>query len=92
MAVKEEGDPNNFWDEAVSVGGPKVAAIPDNEEVQEDINNEVFHAGNQAEDIPVVCNLGFEVDNYNKPAPKNVPAADAPTAVDGGLYEGQRWS
>ncbi len=37
----------------------------------------------------MVRNLGFEVDNDNEHAPKNVPAADAPVAVDEGLYEGQ---
>ncbi len=68
-----------------------MAAVPDYEEVREDIDDEVFRAGNQAEDIAMVLNLGFEVDNANKPAPKNVPAADTPAAVDGGLYEGQHW-
>ncbi len=41
VAVKDEGNPDNFWDEAVPERGTKVAFIPDNEEVPEDINNEV---------------------------------------------------
>jgi hypothetical protein len=39
----------------------------------------------------MVRNLGFEVDDDNEPALENVPAADAPVAVDGGLYEGLHW-
>jgi hypothetical protein len=46
VAVKEEGNPNYFWDEAVPERGAEVAAIPDNEEVREDIDDEVFRAGN----------------------------------------------
>jgi hypothetical protein len=91
VAVKDEGDPSNFWDETVSKGGTKMAVVIDNEQVQEDINDEVFHAGNQAEDIAVVCNMGFEVDDDNESAPQHILAANALMAVDRGLYEGQRW-
>ncbi len=70
VAVKEEGNPDNFWDEAMPERGAKVAAVPDNEDVQEDINDEVFRAGNQAEDIAMVRNLGFEVDDDSNLLPK----------------------
>jgi hypothetical protein len=33
VAVKEGGDPNNFWDEAMPEGGAKAAAVTDNEEM-----------------------------------------------------------
>ncbi len=51
-----------------------------------------FLAQNRAEDIARVHAEGFEVDNDNNPAPKNVLGFfDMPPVVNGGLFDGQSW-
>ena len=47
--------------------------------------------GRRAEDIAFVRDMGFEVDDDNKPAPENVPAVDTPPVNGGTLLEGQEW-
>ena len=56
-----------------------------------DIADFVFNAQNRAEDIALVRDMGFEVDDDNEPAPENVPAVDAPPVNGGSLLEGQKW-
>jgi hypothetical protein len=52
----------------------------------------VFHAHNQAEDIALIQNLGFKVDNDNEPAPENIPTNDGPRPAPGWvLFGGQEW-
>ena len=48
---------------------------------------EVARAGNVAEDISLVCALGFMVEDDNDPAPENIPQA----ALPNDLYDGQSW-
>jgi hypothetical protein len=58
----------------------------------EEIADFVFHAHNRAENITLIQNLGFEVDNDNKPAPKNIPTNNGPRLAPGRvLFEGQEW-
>ena len=57
-----------------------------------EIDPQVFLSSNQAEDIALVCNQGYYVDDNNKPAPENVPGTTAPLTVDNeGLFEFQYW-
>ncbi len=50
----------------------------------------VFHAHNWAEDITLIQNLGFEVDDNNAPAPQNIPTDNGPCPAPGRvLFEGQ---
>ncbi len=59
----------------------------------------VFNAQNRAEDIALVWAMGFEVDDENKPAPKNIPQPDQPLFHLGGVStkgrsgadSGRRW-
>jgi hypothetical protein len=61
-------------------------------EGNEPIADFIFNAQNRAEDIALVWAMGFEVDDYNEPAPENIPVADAPLfRLGGGLHEGQEW-
>ncbi len=58
----------------------------------EPIADFVFNAQNWAEDIALVRAMGFEVNNDNKSAPKNIPQPDQPLfCLGGGLHEGQEW-
>jgi hypothetical protein len=43
------------------------------------------------EDIAMVCNQGFDVNDDDKPVPENIPSPDAPLPVSNRLYEGQTW-
>ncbi len=60
-------------------------------EEQVEIPDEIFRAGNRAEDIALVRGQGFEVDDDNDPAPENVPTVLDDTPVVNDLYEGQDW-
>jgi hypothetical protein len=42
------------------------------------ITDFVFNTQNWAEDIALVRAMGFEVNDNNEPAPKNIPTNDAP--------------
>jgi hypothetical protein len=88
VKVEEEGPPDQLWEAAAPAEAPAVYI----DKRGEDIADFVFNAQNRAEDIALVRNMGFEVDDNNKPAPENIPADDAPP-VNGGalLLEGQEW-
>ena len=86
VKVEEEGPPDQLWEDAAPAEAPATAYI---DERGEDIADFVFNAQNRAEDIALVRNMGFEVDDDNEPAPENVPAANAPRPNGAALYEGQ---
>ena len=97
VTVKEQGPDESLWDAPASnpptPGSPPVrratTPVPD---VTVLIDEAVFQAnGSRAEDIAMVRNLGFDVDDDNEPVPENIPSPDAPLPVDHGLYEGQSW-
>jgi len=82
-----EGDPTEFFDAPDATQAPVPSEQPGNE-----IDPEVFRAGNNAEDIALVRAQGLNVDDDNDPAPENIPTADAPIGnEDDGLFPGQSW-
>lgn len=93
--VREEGHPDALWDVPTRAtrGGRRANAVPVAEVVEEqvEIGEDIFRAGNQAEDIANVWGQGFEVDDDNDPAPENIPTLwdEAPAVND--LFEGQSW-
>ena len=95
VVVTTEGHPEALWEEHVPVAVvvPTAPTLPPVEATHNIIDDDVYFAQNRAEDIARVRNEGFEVDDDNDPAPKNIPApAEAPPVViEGGLYEGQTW-
>ena len=92
IKVEEQGLPDQLWEEAApTTEAPAAAATVYIDERGEDIADFVFNAQNQAEDIALIRNMGFEVDDDNEPAPENVPAGDAPPVNGGALLEGQQW-
>ncbi len=66
------------------------AATIATDEQGEEIADFIFNAQNRAEDIALIRDMGFEVDDNNEPAPENVPTLfGAPVPVGGGdLFEG----
>ena len=87
--VKQEGDPQQFFDDDRV---EEEVAIDDDGNFVPEIDPEVFTASNCAEDIALLRNQGYDVDDDNEPAPENVPDATAlPPLDNAGLFEGQRW-
>jgi hypothetical protein len=88
--VLEQGDPSLVWDEpGVASAVPTPTAM---NEQGEEIVDWVFQAQNWAEDIALVRAMGFEVDDDNEPAPKNIPPPNMPLfRIGGDLQEGQEW-
>ena len=72
--VKVEGPADKFF-ETVPALDPEQARQENVQENggEEQIPDHVFHLSGQAEDIAHVRGLGFEVDDENDPAPKNIP-------------------
>ncbi len=89
IKVVEQGPPDQLWEHAAPAEAPAAAVYID--EQGEDIADFVFNTQNRAEDINLVQDMGFEVDDDNEPAPENVPAVDAPPVNGGTLLEGQEW-
>jgi hypothetical protein len=89
VRVEEHGLEDQVWDDVPEAP----AAVVATNEQGEEIADFVFHAQNRAEDIALVRDMGFEVDDDNEPAPENVPSLlNAPARVNGGdLFEGQEW-
>jgi hypothetical protein len=90
VRVEEQGA-CEIWGESPTAEAPAATTAID--ERGEDIVDFVFHAQNRAEDIALVRDMGFEVDDNNKPAPENIPTLfGAPAPVVGGdLFDGQTW-
>ena len=87
--VKLEGDPDGFFDD--DRVQDEVAMDNDGNFIPE-IDPQVFFASNRADDIALVRNQGYHVDDDNEPAPENTPDTTAPLPLDNaGLFEGQHW-
>ena len=94
VIINVPGHSNAIWTHFVAhtVRAPIVTNLPPIVAATQTIGNEIFFAQNCAEDIARVRAEGFEVDDDNDPAPKNVPGFfDVPPVVDGGVFEGQSW-
>ncbi len=86
--MEEQGPLDQLWEDAAPAEA-SAATVAINEGGKE-IADFVFNAQNQAEDIALVQDMGFMVDDDNEPAPKNVPADGAPVNGEA-LLEGQNW-
>lgn len=58
--------------------------------VETPIPPQVLHAGNRAEDIADIRNLGFSVDDDNEPAPENIPIPQE-NNNNAATDDGRRW-
>lgn len=90
VKVKMEGVPNMFFDSPqvppLTQNNPSETAVDTTEEEQDPASN---ICRDLAEDIALIRNQGYDVDDDNKPAPENVPNADA--TFNFGLYPDQQW-
>ena len=92
IVVTAQGHVNLVWEHfGAAVPTPIPTNLPPIVAQTEAIGDHIFFAQNCTKDIARVRNKGFEVDNDNNTAPKNVPGPDAPPVVNGGLYAGQSW-
>ena len=98
--VLKEGAVEDYFEVQVPVAAVEPqddpAQVPDALEVQQDArmasSNEetnLERLRGTAEDISMVLDMGFDVDDDNMPAPENVPEGDDDTTDD--LFEGQSW-
>jgi hypothetical protein len=87
VRVEEQG-PGEIWREFLPIAEAPAATIATDKQGEE-IADFIFHAQNRAEDIALIRDMGFEVDDDNEPAPENVPTLfGAPVPVRGGdLFE-----
>ena len=90
--VLEQGPGHLLWDmdgaAAPLLGGANLNTA---NEQGEEIAGFIFNVQNRTEDIALIRNMGFEVDDDNEPAPENIPAANVPRPNGADLYEGQEW-
>jgi hypothetical protein len=89
VKVEEQGPLDQLWEDAAPAEAPTATVAIDKD--GEEIADFVFNAPNRAEDIALIQDMGFMVDDDNKPAPKNVPADGAPPVNGEALFEGQKW-
>jgi hypothetical protein len=89
VKVEEQGPLNQLWENAAPAEVP-AATVAINKDGKE-IVDFVFNAQHQAEDIALVWDMGFMVDDDNEPAPENIPADGTPPVNGEALLEGQKW-
>jgi hypothetical protein len=90
VRVEKQGLLDQLWGEWPAAEAP--AAINAIDEQGEEIVDFVFHAQNRVEDIALVQDMGFEVNDGNEPAPKNIPTLfGAPALVRGGDLIAERF-
>ncbi len=89
VKVEEQGPLDQLWENAAPAEAP-AATVAINEDGKE-IADFVLNAQNWVEDIALVWDMGFMVNNNNEPAPENVPADGTPPVNGEALLEGQKW-
>lgn len=89
ITVIEEGPPDLLWNESGEQAPVIEGAV--SLHVPVEIDQGIFSLTGTAEDIALVRNQGFDVDDDNEPVEENIPATDAPVPANNGLYEGQSW-
>ncbi len=89
VKVEEQGPLDQLWEDAAPAKAPATTVAID--EDGEEIADFVFNAQNRADDIALVWDMGFMVDDDKELAPKNVPADGAPPVNGEALFEGQKW-
>ncbi len=87
--MEEQGLLDQLWEDAAPAEAPAATVAID--EDGKEIADFVFNAQNRAEDIALIWDMGFMVDNENKPAPEYVPADGTPPVNGEALLEGQKW-
>ena len=91
--VLKEGSRVDFFADATSDSAPPVEAQVNLNESESDLLPDGFeHLRGTSEDIAIMTDMGFDVDDDNLPAPENVPDPSAQqSASTNGLFDGQSW-
>lgn len=85
--VRHEGPPEGLFDDTPE----DAVALNDDGNLVQEVDPQLYFATNRAEDIAMVRNQGYNVDDDNEPAPENIPEEAAPTIDNEGLFPGQQW-
>lgn len=91
--VLKEGNEKDFFsldDRAVAVVDETVPAVTQVEVPREELPPGHEHFRGTAEDIAIMKDLGFDVDDDNQPAPENIPTLQE-REVPNELYGDQSW-
>ncbi len=89
VKVEEQGPLDRLWEDSAPAEAPAATVAIDKD--GKEIADFVFNAQNQAEDIALVQDMGFMVNDDNEHAPKNIPADGTPPVNGEALLEGQKW-
>ena len=86
--IETEGAPEHFFErpQAMLPEDSVVARRAVLDTPVQDIESNIFHAGNCAEDIAMVRNQGLMVDDDNEPAPENIPVPGTVEVDNGGTW------
>ena len=93
VVVVEQGPDAGLWDsreDNVNSAGlpPLESQLP--MAATTEIDDAIFRgSGSRAEDIAMVRNQGFDVDDDNKPVPENIPSPSDEAPDNNSLYDGQ---
>ncbi len=85
--MEEQGPLDQLWENAAPAEAPAATVAID--EDGEEIAEFVFNAQNWVEDIALIWDIGFMVNDDNEPAPENVPTDDTPPVNGEALLEGR---
>ncbi len=89
VKVEEQGPLDQLWENAAPAEAPTATVAIDKD--GEEIADFVFNAQNRAEDIALIRDMGFIVNDDNEPTPKSIPADGTPPVNGEALLEGQKW-
>ena len=87
IKVEEQGPPDQLWEDAAPSEAPAAAVYID--ERGEENCRLCLQRTELGGDIALIRNMGFEVDDINKPTPENVPAGEAPPVNGGNSWKGR---
>ena len=90
VVVLQEGHHEALWVSSLS-SPPSPLSVTAPTEEENPIDSSIFQASNRAEDIAMVRNQGFSVDDDNEPVEENIPTAETPEARGSNLLPGQQW-
>ena len=67
--VRHEGPKEGLFDNTLE----DAVALDDDGNFMQEVDPQLYFATNCAENIVMVCNQGYNVDDDNEPAPENIP-------------------
>lgn len=90
VKVDEEGASEHFFGGDMAPGGEEGGEEGD-QGGGEEFPQQILRARACVEDIAMVRNMGFTVDDDNEPAPENIPTVVGTPAAATEVHDGQNW-